>query len=130
MAELNKAIGLRIPPKLWEEIKEYGLENYPGSKGKEGFDVTKTIVSLLTQALENPSDSIIQCPDVSSDERIVELIKQELDKAVSPTNNDVDSALIDILARLEALEGTVDVKSQLPPRSITKTATKANRKVD
>jgi hypothetical protein len=102
MAELNKAIGLRIPPKLWEEIKGYGLENYPGSKSKEGFDVTKTIVSLLAQALETPLDNTADHFNASSDERIMEMIRQELDKAINPITND----LLDLKSQLANLNVT------------------------
>jgi hypothetical protein len=102
MAELNKAIGLRIPPKLWEEIKGYGLENYPGSKGKEGFDVTRTIVSLLAQALETPLDNTADRSNASSDEHMIKIIRQELDKAINPITDD----LLNLKSQLAKLSKT------------------------
>jgi hypothetical protein len=78
MAETTKAIGIRIPLTLWAKIQEYGAEHHP--KG-DSFDVTQTLVTLLANALSIPLDDIVKRP-TASDDHVVQLVRQELDKAL------------------------------------------------
>jgi hypothetical protein len=73
MAETSKAIGLRLPADVWEKIREYGIENYPSDKSKEGIDVTQSIVSLLRQALGISLDTGVRPLDDMSNKRITEV---------------------------------------------------------
>jgi hypothetical protein len=114
MAEPNKAIGLRLNPHLWRQIKEYGLLRHPGDKSKEGFDVTQTITELLAKALEIPLNDLVKHSSVISDERIAAFCGQEIDRALTPVNDD----LIRLNARLDEL---VDEVAAL------KTSSKAKR---
>ena len=85
MSEGKKAIGLRLPQDVWEGVKQYGLVNYPGAKSTEGFDVTQTVVTLLKQALDIPDEQPLAArSNALSDERITEMIKQQLDSLLSP----------------------------------------------
>ena len=85
MSEGKKAIGLRLPQDVWEGIRQYGLVNCPGGKGDEGFDVTQTVVTLLRQVLDIPDEQpLVSRSNALSDERITEMIKQQLDSLLSP----------------------------------------------
>jgi hypothetical protein len=113
MAEPNKAIGLRLNPNLWKEIKKYGLSRHPGDKSKEGFDVTQTITDLLAIALEIPLDDLVKRSSVISDERITAFCGQEIDRALTPVNNDlvgIHSRLDELSKEIEALKASSKAK--------------------
>jgi hypothetical protein len=85
MSETKKPVGLRLPIKLWEDLKQYGLEHHPSDKGSEGFDVTHTIATLLAQALGTSLDNSLATHSNSmSDERITEIINERLNELLSP----------------------------------------------
>jgi hypothetical protein len=116
MAEPNKAIGLRLNPHLWKQIKEYGLLRHPGDKSKEGFDVTQTITELLAKALEIPLDDLVKHSSVISDERIAAFCGQEIDRALMPVNDDLVGlhTRLDTLAKeIEALKASSKAKRLL-----------------
>jgi hypothetical protein len=75
MSENSKAIGLRLPPEVWEKLREYGLEHYPSDKSKEKIDVTQTITTLLKQALGISLDDYVIQSNVTLDERITVIVK-------------------------------------------------------
>ena len=59
MPDPSKAIGLRLPHHVWEQVKAYGMDNYPSDTSKEGIDVTRTVISLICQALGTTLDAPI-----------------------------------------------------------------------
>jgi hypothetical protein len=79
MSENSKAIGLRLPPEVWDKLREYGLEHHPSDKSKEKIDVTQTITTLLKQALGISLDDYVIQSNVTLDERITVIVKQMLD---------------------------------------------------
>jgi hypothetical protein len=84
MSETKKPVGLRLTSKVWESLKQYGLEHKPSGKGQEGFDVTQTIETLLCQALGISTDTPPPLSNVVSDDRLTEMIKQQLNNLLSP----------------------------------------------
>jgi hypothetical protein len=113
MAEPNKAIGLRLNPNLWRQIKKYGLLKHPGDKSKEGFDVTQTITELLAKALEIPLDDLIKHSSVLSNERIAAFCEQEIDRALTPVNDDLmglHNRVDELVKEIEALKATSRAK--------------------
>jgi flagellar capping protein FliD len=101
MTEPSKAIGVRIPSDVWEKLKEYGLETYPSDKSKEGIDVTQSIVSLLQQALGISLDLNIHQSNITLDERITDIVRQQLAKASNNVNNQLDLSLDKRITELE-----------------------------
>jgi hypothetical protein len=79
MPESAKAIGLRLPAQVWAEVEKYGLENYSGGRGDKGFDVTQTLIALISRGLGIEERTIDNKNDNTLDERITELVKQQLD---------------------------------------------------
>jgi hypothetical protein len=84
MSETKKPVGLRLTSKLWESLKQYGLQHHLSDKGKEGFDVTQTIESLLCQALGISLETSAPLSNTMSDDRLAEMIKQQLNDLLSP----------------------------------------------
>jgi hypothetical protein len=84
MSETKKPVGLRLTSKVWESLKQYGLEHKPSGKGQEGFDVTQTIETLLCQALGISTDTPPPLSNAMSDDRLTEMIKQQLNDLLSP----------------------------------------------
>jgi hypothetical protein len=84
MSGTKKPVGLRLTSKLWESLKQYGLERHPSDKGQEGFDVTQTIESLLCQALDISLETSVPLSNTVSDDRLAEMIKQQLNDLLSP----------------------------------------------
>jgi hypothetical protein len=79
MAESAKAIGLRLPAQIWAEVEKYGLEHHPGGRGDKGFDVTQVLIELISRGLGIEEKGSINNSDTKLDERITELVKQQLD---------------------------------------------------
>ena len=73
----SKAVGLRLPMNLWEQITEYGCENYPKPDGGEKeFDITSTLLDLINKGLGNDG---VEQPDTQTIEQIVkEIIEQNI----------------------------------------------------
>lgn len=115
MVEPNKAIGLRLNPNLWKEIKKYGLLRHPGDKSKEGFDVTQTITELLAKALEVPLDNLIKHSSSTSDQRIAEIARGEVETIVQPLGTD----LIELRAEIQGLSDRLDKLE--PTKTVSKT---------
>jgi ribosome biogenesis GTPase A len=84
MSETKKPVGLRLTSKVWESLKQYGLEHKPSGKGQEGFDVTQTIESLLCQALGISLETPTPLSNTVSDDSLTEMIKQQLNDLLSP----------------------------------------------
>jgi hypothetical protein len=116
MAEPNKAIGLRLNPNLWKEIKKYGLLKHPGDKSKEGFDVTQTITELLAKALEIPLDELVKHSFSTSDQRIAEIVKGEVEVAIQPINTN----LLELMAEIQCLSDRLDKLETTKTASKTK----------
>jgi DNA-binding transcriptional regulator YiaG len=93
MSEYSKAIGIRIPIEVWENLKKHGLARYPNSRNKEGFDLTQSIVSLLKQSLE-----------MSDDVSTAVIRSNELDE--------IQSQIDDLRSRVETIEGQTKTTSQ------------------
>jgi len=89
----SKAIGLRIPPEVWDKLREYGLEHYPSDKSKEKIDVTQTITTLLKQALGISLDDYVIRSNITLDERITSIVKQLLDSESDNIKNSSKVAL-------------------------------------
>jgi hypothetical protein len=104
MSETKKAIGLRLPRGVWDDLKQYGIEHHPSDKGSEGFDVTFAITTLLAQALGTSLDKpLSNQSNVTSDERITEIIKQQLNELLSPKLDDSASDdLTDVIKSLNS----------------------------
>lgn len=79
MAESARAIGLRLPAQVWAEVEKYGLEHYPGGRGDKGFDVTQVLIELISRGLGIEEKGSKNNSDTKLDERITELVKQQLD---------------------------------------------------
>jgi hypothetical protein len=96
MSETKKPVGLRLTSKVWESLKQYGLQHKPSDKGQEGFDVTQTIETLLCQALGISLETPLPLSNSMSDDRLTEMIKQQLNDLLSPmlydsvSNNQTD----------------------------------------
>lgn len=84
MSETKKPVGLRLPIKLWESLKQYGLQHHRSDKGREGFDVTQTIETLLSQALGISLEPLAAQSNPVSNDRLTEMIKQQLNDLLSP----------------------------------------------
>ena len=84
MSEAKKPVGLRLTNKLWVVLKQHGIEHHPSDKGQEGFDVTQTIESLLCQALGISLEISPSLSNIVSDDRLTEIINQQLNKVLSP----------------------------------------------
>jgi hypothetical protein len=115
MAEPNKAIGLRLNPHLWKQIKEYGILRHPGDKSKEGFDVTQTITELLAKALEIPLDDLVKHSFSTSDQRIAEIARGEVETIVQPLGTD----LLELKAEIQRLSDRLDKLE--PTKTVSKT---------
>lgn len=89
MAEPSKAIGLRLPTSVWDRLREYGLEHYPSDKGKEGIDVTQSIVALLKQALGISLDEYVKQSNSTLDERITTIVERLLDEVTNPLREEL-----------------------------------------
>ena len=85
MSEAKKPVGLRLTNKLWVVLKQHGIEHHPSDKGQDGFDVTQTIESLLCQALGISLETSTPLSNAVSDERLTEMISQQLIELLSPT---------------------------------------------
>ena len=85
MSEAKKPVGLRLTNKLWIVLKEHGIEHHPSDKSQDGFDVTQTIESLLCQALGISLETSTSPSNTVSDDRLTEMISQQLVKLLSPT---------------------------------------------
>ena len=97
MADPSKAIGLRLPHHIWEQVKAYGMDNYPSETSKDGIDVTRTVVSLICQALGTTLDTpVISLSDEMITERTTIIVQQQL----SALYND-NSALLERLTHVE-----------------------------
>lgn len=101
MTEPSKAIGVRIPFDVWERLKEYGLETYPSDKSKEGIDVTQSIISLLQQALSISLDLNINQSNATLDERITNIVIQQLAKVSNNVSNQSNAMLDERITELE-----------------------------
>lgn len=88
MSDTKEAVGLRLTSKLWDSLKQYGLERHPSDKSKKGFDVTQTIETLLCQALgislETPTPLFNAVSNTTSDDRLTDMIKEQLNKLLLP----------------------------------------------
>jgi ribosome biogenesis GTPase A len=67
MSETKKPVGLRLTSKVWESLKQYGLEHKPSG-----------------QALGISTDTPPPLSNVMSDDRLTEMIKQQLNDLLSP----------------------------------------------
>lgn len=85
MSEAKKPVGLRLTNKLWVVLKQHGIEHYPSDKSQDGFDVTQTIESLLCQALSISLETSTSPSNTMSDNRLTEMISQQLVELLSPT---------------------------------------------
>ena len=85
MSEAKKPVGLRLTNKLWIVLKQHGTKHHPSDKGQEGFDVTQTIESLLCQALGISLETSTSPSNTVSDDRLTEIISQQLIELLSPT---------------------------------------------
>jgi hypothetical protein len=105
MTELKKAIGLRLPSTIWENIKQYGLEHFPGEKSREGFDVTQTVVTLLAQALGTCLDGqTVHQSNRLTDERITVVVKQQLDARITMFEQQLNERLTGIEREVAGLK--------------------------
>lgn len=84
MTDTKEPVGLRLSSQLWESLKQYGLQHHRSDKGKKGFDVTQTIESLLCQALGISLETPTPLSNTVSDDRLSEMIKQQLNELLSP----------------------------------------------
>jgi hypothetical protein len=84
MTDTKEPVGLRLSSQLWESLKQYGLQHHRSDKGKKGFDVTQTIESLLCQALGISLETPTPLSNTVSDDRLAEMIKQQLNELLSP----------------------------------------------
>jgi hypothetical protein len=102
MPDPSKAIGLRLPHHVWEQVKAHGIANYPSDSGKEGIDVTRTVVALLCQALGAPLDAPVS--NLSNDmitECITDIVQQQLSQlSNSSSDNDMLSERLTIVEHL------------------------------
>jgi hypothetical protein len=89
MAESAKAIGLRLPAQIWAEVEKYGLEHHPGGRGDKGFDVTQVLIELISRGLGIEEKGSINNSDTKLDERITELVKQQLDSMLDERITDI-----------------------------------------
>ena len=85
MSEAKKPVGLRLTNKLWVVLKQHGIEYHPSDKSQDGFDVTQTIESLLCQALGISLETSTSPSNTVSDDRLTEMISQQLIELLSPT---------------------------------------------
>lgn len=83
MTESAKAIGLRLPAQVWTEVEKYGLENHSGGRGDKGFDVTQTLIALISRGLGIESKENDNKNDNTLDERITEIVRQQLDERIT-----------------------------------------------
>lgn len=84
MTDTKKAIGLRLSSQLWDSLKEYGNQHHASDKNQSGFDVTQTIETLLCQALGISLETPKPLFNTASDERLTEIIKEQLNILLSP----------------------------------------------
>ena len=88
MTDTKKPVGLRLTSQLWDSLKQYGLQHKPSAKSKEGFDVTQTIETLLSQALGISTDTSPSLSDDVLNDRLTKMIKEQISDLLLPMLND------------------------------------------
>ncbi len=115
----SKAIGLRIPAALWEQVSNYGCENFPkpDSEGGKDFDITSTLLELINKGLGNDS---VEQPDKQTVEQIVkDLVSQTVEQPVKQIDEQSVQRVVEQCVELQLnevlneLRSSVDVEQQI-----------------
>ena len=92
----SKAIGLRIPVSLWEQVTEFGCENFPKPDSERDFDITSTLLELIERGLGN--DNVEQVERQTVEQTVEDIVQQNVEQLVK---QQVDTQLNNLLNREE-----------------------------
>ena len=100
----SKAIGLRIPPQLWEQVSNYGCENFPKShsENEKEFDITATLLELIGKGLGN--DSVEQTDEQSVKHIVIQTVEQQFDNLLNIVDSRISEQLNTFTAKREDTE--------------------------
>ncbi len=82
----SKAIGLRIPVSLWEQVTEFGCENFPKPDSERDFDITSTLLELIARGLGN--DNVEQVDRQTVEQTVEEIVQQNVEQLVKQQLDD------------------------------------------
>ena len=104
----SKAIGLRIPPQLWEQVSNYGCENFPksNSENEKEFDITATLLELIGKGLGNDSveQNVQQTDEQSVKHLVIQTVEQQFDNLLNIVDNRMSEQLNVFIAKREDIE--------------------------
>ena len=114
----SKAIGLRIPTPLWEQVSSYGCENFPKSDDeKRDFDITATLLELINKGLGNDS---VEPTDIQTVEQIVrDIVSQNVQHPVQQIDEQSVKLFVEQTVELQLnevlneLSSSVDTEQQI-----------------
>jgi hypothetical protein len=98
----SKAIGLRVPLDLWEQVIKYGCQNFPkeSDEGKD-FDITATLLDLINKGLGN--DDVEQFDQQSVEHTVENLVNQNVKQVVKQELDEELNNLLDNKKFIEAI---------------------------
>ena len=118
----SKAIGLRIPLQLWEQVSNYGYENFSKSDDEKDFDITATLLELIGKGLGNDSveqtdiqtveqivKNIVNQNTQETDEQsikhlVIQTVEQQFDNLLNIVDNRMSDQLNAFIAKREDIE--------------------------
>ena len=106
----SKAIGLRIPAPLWEQIAEFGCENFPKPDSERDFDITATLLELIHKGLGN--DNIEQVDEQTVKRTVEELVNQNVKQIVK---QQLETQLNTLLNREEFKTAISSIRKEIEP---------------